>query len=205
MGAIPHGPCVDAVDAQGYLNALAGIFAFGSLVAVLFFIRRANAISVALVGWWTCFVVATFVAAPGTISGSEDVAGWATEAAWAGSVGLVAGGWVGSRIGAPHASPRFLLGCAALSAITGAVLAMAFWLLSDASCSGWLSAEHVRHGYEVDTTFCAANGVLERWVIVYVASIVSLFLLTARSAHTKAAERARVEHASFTGSSSGRC
>jgi hypothetical protein len=184
---------------------MAGIFAFGSLVAVLLFIRRANAISLALVGWWTCFVVATFVAAPGTISGSEDVAGWATEAAWAGWAGLVAGGWFGSRIGEPHASPRFLLGCAVLSAFAGAVLVMAFRLLSDASCSGWLSTDHVRQGYEVDTTFCAANGVLGRWAVVYVASIVSLFLLAARSAHTKAEERPRVEHASFTWTSSGRC
>jgi hypothetical protein len=181
---------VDAVDAEGHLNALSGIFAIASLGAILFFFRRAKAVSLGLLGWWICFVVAFFVLAPGTISGSEDVAGWATEAACAGLVGLVAGGWLGSTIGEPRSSPGFLLSCALLSVVTGAALIMTFWLLSDASCGGWLSAEHVRQAYELDTTFCAANNVLGRWAVLDVATVVSLFLLSARSARRNATARA---------------
>jgi len=188
---------VDAVDAEGHLNALSGIFAVASLGAIIFFFRRAKTASLGLLGWWICFVLAFFVAAPGTISGSEDVSGWTTEAACAALVGLVAGGWLGSTIGEPRSSPRFLVGCAILGAVAGAALIMTFWLLSDASCGGWLSAEHVREGYELDTTFCAANDVLGRWAVVDVVCVVSLFLLTAHSARRNASVRAEERSAGW--------
>ena len=111
-----------ATDAQTYLGDLSICFAICSLGAVVFFRRRANGVSLALVGWWVCFVVASLVAAPQTISGREDVTLWATEAAWASFTGLVAGGWIGSTIGRPRASARFLTSCAVLGAIARAGL-----------------------------------------------------------------------------------
>jgi hypothetical protein len=180
---------VDAVDAEGHLNALSGIFALASLGSIFFFFfRRAKTVSLGLLGWWICFVLAFFVVAPGTISGSEDVAGWATEAACAGLVGLVAGGWLGSMIGEPRVVATVPRGLRdpRRDRRGGPDHDV---LLSNASCGGWLSAEHVREGYELDTTFCAANDVLGRWAVVDVVCVVSLFLLAAHSARRNASVR----------------
>jgi hypothetical protein len=177
---------VDAVDAESYLNTLSVVFAAGSLVAILFFFRRATGVSLALLGWWICFLAAFLITAPDTISGREDVAAWASETAWIAFVGLAVGGCIGTTIDRPRASARFLAGSAIIAAPIGVVLIWAFWRLSEVSCRGPLSAEHRKEGYELDTTFCAGNAVLGRWIIVYVASIVALFLLSAG--------RARFQH-----------
>jgi hypothetical protein len=190
---------VDAVDAQRHPNTLGQIFALGSLGVIVFFFRRAKAVSLALFGWWICFVAAFLVTAPNTISGSEDVARWATETAVAGLVGSLLGGWFGSTIGEPTASPAFLVGCAVAGPLAGAALIMVFSSLSDMSYrGGWVSPEHVRQGYGPDPTFCAANVVLLRWSVVDLASVVVLFLLTARSARRDATADARDPHTSFT-------
>jgi hypothetical protein len=194
-----HGPSVDAVDAQGHLNTLDQFFALGSLVLVVFFFRRAKAISLALLGWWIFSVAGFFVTAPSTISGSEDVARWANETAVAGLVGLLLGGLLGSAIGEPTASPAFLVGCAVVGAMVGAGLIMAFSSLSDVVyCGGWVSPEHVRQGYGPDRTFCAANVVQLRWSVIDVASVVVLFLLTARLARRDTTAGTRDPHTSFT-------
>jgi len=173
---------MDAVDAERYLGDLSLIFAGGSLVAILFFIRRANAVSVALVGWWVCYMVAFFVTAPDTISGRQDVVTWANEIGWAGFAGLFTGGWLGSRVGRPRSSARFLTGCAIVGATTGVALVVAVWHLSQAMCQGPGGGAHLRHGDELDTTFCPMNTILGRWNAVYVASVVLVFLLAAASA-----------------------
>jgi hypothetical protein len=146
---------MDAVDADAHLGTVSCFFAGGSLAAILFFFRRAKPVSLALLGWWICFMGGFLAFAPGTISGSEDVAGWATRSAVAALVGLLAGAWLGSNVGAPTVSPLFLVGCAFVSLIIGAALITVLWLLSDVSCRGWVSAEHVRQG--PDTTFRAAT------------------------------------------------
>jgi hypothetical protein len=177
---------VDAVDAEQALNTLATVFAVGSLVVIVFFFRRAMPVSLALLGWWICFTVAFLVFAPGTISGSEDVARWAHEASIAGMVGLVAGGWAGSSLGEPRSSARALVGWATLGAVTGVLLLARFWSLSDVSCHGRVSAQRARQGFERDTTFCAGNDVLGGWAVVFVTAIVVLFLLSARQARRNA-------------------
>jgi hypothetical protein len=143
---------VDAVDAEQALNTLATVFAVGSLVVIVFFFRRAMPVSLALLGWWICFTVAFLVFAPGTISGSEDVARWAHEASIAGMVGLVAGGWAGSSLGEPRSSARALVGWATLGAVTGVLLLARFWSLSDVSCHGRVSSTRstgLREGHHV--------------------------------------------------------
>jgi hypothetical protein len=187
---------VGATDAQTYLDDLAICFAIGSVGAILFFRTRATGVSLALVGWWVCFVVGSLVAAPGTISGSEDVARWATEAAGVSFVGLAVGGWLGSKIGRPRA-PALLTSCAVIGAVVGAGLVIAFVQLSRISCSGRLSAAELKHGVELDTTFCAFNEVMGRWAVAYVGAIVWLFLWAARSARRdrQAARRAGFEPA----------
>lgn len=186
-----------ATDAQRYLGDLSICFAICTLGAVVFFRRRANGVSLALVGWWVCFVVASLVAAPQTISGREDVARWATEAAWASFTGLVAGGWIGSTIGRPRASARFLTSCAVLGAMMGASFIVAFVRLSHTSCSGPLSVAERKRGVELDSTFCAFNDVMGRWAVVYVGALVSVILWAAVSARRDAyeARRARFEPA----------
>ena len=180
-----------ATDAQRYLGDLSIGFAICSLGAVVFFRRRASGVSLALIGWWICFVVGSLVTAPSTISGREDVVRWATEAAWVSFGGLVLGGWVGSTIGRPRASARFLTSCAALGAVTGAGLVVAFVRLSGTSCYGPLSREELKSGVELDTTFCAFNDVMGRWFVVYVAGLVSVVLWAAFSARRDAYEARR--------------
>jgi hypothetical protein len=180
---------VGATDAQRYLGDLSTWFAICSLGAVLFFRRRASGVSLALIGWWLCLVVGSLMAAPQTISGSEDVARWATEAAWLSFAGLVVGGWVGSTIARPRASARSLMSYAALGAVAGAGLVMAFVRLSYTSCNGPLSAEELRRGVELDTTFCAFNDVMGRWAIVYVVMVVSVILWASLSARRDAMGR----------------
>jgi hypothetical protein len=183
---------VAATDAQRYLGDLSIGFAICSLGAVLFFRRRASGVSLALIGWWICFVVGSLVFAPSTISGREDVVLWATEVGWISFAGLVVGGWVGSTIGRPRASARFLTSCAALGAVTGAGLVVAFVRLSDASCCGPLSREEIKRGVELpDPTFFAFNDVIARWFVVYVAALVSLVLWAAFSARRDAYEARR--------------
>ena len=192
---------MDAVDADSYITLSFGLFALASLGAIVFFVGRANAISMALVGWWVFFVGTMLIAAPGTISGSEDVVGWASVTGAAALIGLIAGGWLGSNVGRPRTSPAFLVGCAIASALVGAAMILVFWLLSYVSCGGRVSPEHLRRGLETDTTFCAANGVLGEWAVVYVACFVVLLLLTARRARRDATADARVQHTSFTSTS----
>jgi hypothetical protein len=182
---------VGATDAQRYLGDLSTCFSICSLGAVVFFRRRANGVSLALLGWWVCFVVGSLVAAPQTISGREDVARWATEAAWASFTGLVVGGWIGSTIGRPRASARSLVSCAVLGAITGAGLIVAFVRLSRTSCSGPLSVAELKRGVELDTTFCAFNDVMGRWAVVYIGALVFVILWAAVLARRDAYEARR--------------
>jgi hypothetical protein len=183
---------VDAVDADGYLNTLSLVFATGSLCVTAFFLGRANALSLAILGWWVSFMGALFLFAPSSISGSEDVAGWAMLTGWTAFLGLLTGGAIGSLIGSPRSSPRFLVICAVMGALVGAALVRTYWLLSDVSCHGRVTAEHRKQGFDRDPTFCAGNYILGRWNIVYVATVVGLILITAaRARWTASADRAR--------------
>jgi hypothetical protein len=194
-------PPVDAVDAEGYLNTLSLVFLIGSLGVIVFFLGRASAVSLAILGWWVSFVGAAFLFAPATISGSEDVAGWAMLTGWTALLGLLIGGAIGSLTGVLRSSPRFLVICAVLGAIVGAAFLKVYWLLSDVSCTGRVSASHRKQGFERDTTFCTGNYVLGRWNIVYVATVVGLILITAaRARWTRSAARGRPDDSAPTAS-----